>query len=348
MSDYDVIIIGGGQAGLALGYALQRKKRHFLILEQNKRIGDSWRQRYDSLVLFTPRKYNQLPGLAFPGEPHSLPTKDEAADYLESYAKHFSLPILLDTTVQEVRQEASRYLIQTQEGQFEAKQVVIATGPFHTPFIPALANGLDPETNQIHTSAYKNDSQLVNGSVLVVGGGNSGAQLAVELAEHRTVFFSQGEARSYLPAFIFGKTIFDYMKLVGILDAPHSSWVGKKLSKKPDPIIGYKKEIRELTRTGALRMVPRTVQLSGQTATFADGTTATVPNILWATGFRSNYEWLNIASVLDETGRPIHRRGVTKIPGLYFIGLPWQHTRASALMGGVGNDALYLANEFLS
>ncbi|QHZ57233.1 NAD(P)-binding domain-containing protein [Brevibacillus sp. NSP2.1] len=347
MHDYEVIIIGGGQSGLALGHFLQQRQVRFVILDQNGRVGDSWRKRYDSLVLFTSRKHNALPGLAFPGEPHTVPTKDEAADYLELYASHFQLPVRLNTAVVSVERTASGFLVQTGHEALRTKNVVVATGPFQSPYIPPFAGHLAPDAVSLHTAHYRNESQLPAGPVLVVGSGNSGAQIAVELAMHRPVIFSSGQPRVHLPLYVLGKTIFDYMQLFGLLDAPRSSWVGKQLMKRPDPIFGYQKQMKALAKTGAMRIATRTVRLADKTAFFVDGGQASFQSVLWATGFRPDYGWLSMADVLDPSGWPRHDRGVTAVPGLLFLGLPWQHTRASALMGGVGKDAFFLAEQLV-
>ncbi|NRQ51813.1 MULTISPECIES: NAD(P)/FAD-dependent oxidoreductase [unclassified Brevibacillus] len=347
MHNYEVIIIGGGQSGLALGALLQQRKARFVIFEKNGRLGDSWRKRYDSLVLFTARQNNGLPGLPFPGEPQTVPTKDEAADYLEQYAAHFQLPVRLNTAVQRVERTASGFLVQTEAGTARAKNVVVATGPFQIPYIPPIVERLAPDVVSLHTADYQNEHSFRDGPVLVVGAGNSGAQLAVELARHRPVIFSSGQTRLHLPLYVLGKTIFDYMQRFGLLDAPRSSWAGKQLMKRPDPIFGYREEMKALTKTGALRLTERTVRIADRTAYFAGGEQASFPNILWATGFRPDYSWLAIPDVRDPNGWPRHERGVTEVSGLYFLGLPWQHSRASALMGGVGKDALFLADRLV-
>lgn len=343
MSDYDVLIIGGGQAGLAMGYYVQQQKRRFLILDSNSQTGDSWRDRYDSLVLFTPRRYSDLPGLPFPGERDGLPTKDDVADYLLEYARLFLLPIRHDTAVLRVEKQDSLYLVHTREKTLRARNVIVATGPFHTPNIPSIHAQLDPDVVQIHTAAYKNEQQLQDGPVLVVGGGNSGAQIAVELAATRPVVLSMGQVRSFLPLHVWGKSIFWYLHRSGLLTLPGTTWIGKRWRQKPDPIFGYRSEILHLRQTNRLRLVERTVSFSGTTATFADGSQTAIRNVIWATGFLSDYSWLKVPGVLDEQGRPIHQRGVTASAGLFFLGLPWQHSRSSALLGGVGNDAKYLA-----
>lgn len=345
MFEYDVIVVGGGQAGLAVGHYLQQEGLRFVILEKQARVGASWRNRYDSLVLFTPRRYCDLPGFPFPGDRDGLPSKDDAANYLEAYADHFGLPVRLQTEVTAVEKTGTGFLVRTTREILQARSVVIATGPFHTPFLPDLREQAAREVVQLHTADYKNERQLRNGSVLVVGAGNSGAQIAAELAAERTVYLSMGQSRSFLPLSLLGKNIFWYLRASGLLAIPVTSWLGKRLSEKPDPIFGYRRQLIRLERAGQLRMVPRTVSLSGTTARFADGTEVTVDNILWATGFRSRYDWLRIPDALDGEGRPLHRRGVSPVHGLFFIGLPWQHTRSSALMGGVGADAKQLMKQ---
>ncbi|MFD2372048.1 hypothetical protein ACFSO0_19145 [Brevibacillus sp. GCM10020057] len=203
------------------------------------------------------------------------------------------------------------------------------------------------DVTQLHTGTFRNEQQLAPGSVLVVGGGNSGIQIAAELAENRPVYLSVGQSRLHLPERILGKPVFSYMRALGLLTAPAESWLGKRLSSVPDPIIGYHGAIRRLMRSGQLRMMPRTLSLAGQTAFFADGSTARVSNIIWATGYRSDYGWLAVPGALDEYGRPLHTRGVSPVPGLYYLGLPWQRNRQSALMGGVSVDARLLADDMI-
>lgn len=342
MNEYDVIVVGGGQAGLAMGYYLRQTNRRFLILDSQKRTGDSWRQRYDTLVLFTPRRYSALPGLEFPGEQMQLPTKEETADYLEMYARHFDLPIQHQTTVLRVEKTAGGYTVETADEVLHTRSLVVATGPFQTPFIPVLGQQDSSDVFSLHTAFYRNETQLPPGPVLIVGGGNSGVQIAVELAASRPVYLSMGQDRTFLPAMIFGRSIFSYLYAFGLLESPGTSWLGKKWRAKPDPIFGYSKQVRELTKNGQLHVTQRTRSIQNRTATFDDGAKAEISAIIWATGFRSNYEWLQIPGVLAADGQPIHERGISPVQDLYFIGLPWQYSRGSALLGGVGNDAKYI------
>ncbi|MFJ9497178.1 flavin-containing monooxygenase [Brevibacillus centrosporus] len=347
MTDYDVIVIGAGQAGLSIGYYLQRHKLSFVILEKNDRVGTSWRERYDSLVLFTPRAFNDLPGLPFPGDRHGFPDKNEAAHYLEMYAHYHSFPIRLGVEVLRVENQGGSYQVHTQEQVFRARSVVVATGPFQEPYWPSLHAHAGKEIAQWHTATFRNGRQVDPGTVLVVGGGNSGIQIANELAQEHSVFLSIGQSRTHLPLSILGKTIFYYLRSLGVLTAPSSSWLGRLYRSLPDPIFGYKKELRQLQRAGKLKIAPRTVSLSGCTAAFEDGSTADFSTIIWATGYRPNYAWLDVPGACNELGRPFHQKGVSPVPGLFFLGLPWQRNRLSALMGGVGHDAAILTNEIV-
>jgi putative flavoprotein involved in K+ transport len=345
MDRFDTVVVGGGQSGLAMGYYLKRQQRSFVILDQSERIGDSWRNRYDTLVLFTPRSFSDLPGLPFPGERDALPTKDDVADYLQTYAAHFQLPVELKTVVNRLESVSQGFLLDTNRGPILARRVVVATGPFHTPVIPAFQAQLAEDVVQLHTSRYRNERQLQDGPVLVVGSGNSGVQLAVELAVNRQVILSLGQARPFLPLTIMGKNIFWYLKKLGFLSVSISTPLGRWLSRRPDPIFGYKREWKQLQKEGRLRLEGRTVSVKGHTVTFASGQSADVRNVIWATGFALDYRWIQVPDAVNEAGKPIHRRGVSPVKGLYFLGLPWQYRRSSALLGGVGEDAGYLAEQ---
>ncbi|SEG72120.1 NAD(P)/FAD-dependent oxidoreductase [Paenibacillus sp. UNC499MF] len=341
MNHVEVIIIGGGQAGLAMGYFLKRKGIPFLILDAHKRTGDSWRSRYDSLTLFTPRMYSSLPGMKFPGVPDGLPAKDETADYLEAYAKAFDLPIRHQTKVHSLTKHEHGFKIETGQETFIARQVVVATGPFHEPVIPDFAKKLPEEVMQIHSSGYKNVSQLADGPVLVVGGGNSGAQIAVELSGHRQVTISASRPMSFKPMRIFGKNIFWYFETFGLLKAGKESPLGSWLKKQPEQVYGT--ELKALLKKGVVSLRQRAVDADSGEILFEDAARMKAANIIWATGFRSDYPWIGIPEAADANGKPIHVKGVSKAKGLYYVGLPWQTCRGSALLGWMARDAEYLA-----
>jgi putative flavoprotein involved in K+ transport len=336
----EVVVIGAGQAGLAMGYYLAQQGRRFVILDGTSRIGNSWRSRYDSLRLFTPAAYNNLPGFPFPAEPDHYPTKDEVADYLELYARKYQLPVTLNCQVRRVTRAAKGYRVETETHLYQADQVVIATGPFHRPYTPPIASQLGPSVYQVHSSQYKNPSQLPTGPVLVVGAGNSGAQIAEELSQTRKVYLSIGSRPPYRPQRVLGISLFWWLEKLGIMNLTQETWLGRKLSKS-DPLIGT--DLKRLARQNGVELLDRTVEAAGSAVTLADGRRLPVTNIIWATGFRPDFSWVQLP-VLDERGRPIHKRGVTDAPGLYFLGLRWQHTQGSGLLGGVGRDAAFLAD----
>lgn len=227
---YDIIVIGVGQADLAIGYYLKQSNHHYVLLDQANEVGQSWRNKYDSLVLFTPRMYNSLPGMTFEGEQQGFPTKNKMVSYLKKYVERFQIPIHLDTEVLHVSKRNESFLLITNQGKYEAKHVVIATGLFHTPHIPVSSTNIPATIHQLHSSQYKNASQLVDGNVLVVGGGNSGAQIAVELSENRD---------TYLPLVFLRKSIFWWFHKIGILQANNHSSVGRMMQQKGDPIFGF-------------------------------------------------------------------------------------------------------------
>lgn len=342
---YDVLIIGAGQAGLSMGYFLKQSHLSFLTIDKEQEIGDVWRKRYDSLVLFTPKRYSSLPGLMMEGNVDEFPKRDEVVEYLKKYATTYSLPIKHGTEVISVEKTKNIFHVVTNRGELLAKQIVVATGPFQTPKIPEISQNLDKSIKQLHSSQYKNSNQLQDGAVLVIGGGNSGTQIAVELSKTREVYLSISQKLKFLPLTFASKSIFWWFDKLGILHANRDSFIAKKLQQQGDPVVGY--ELKESIQKGNVSLKPRTRNAEHSTIYFEDGDTIKVKNIIWATGFCLDYQWIKIKEAFDMQGNPKHKRGVTSVSGLYFLGLPWQHRRGSALLLGVGNDAKYLFQQII-
>jgi putative flavoprotein involved in K+ transport len=336
---FEVVVIGGGQAGLAMGFFLAQQGRRFVILEGGDSIAPAWRERWDSLKLFTPRGYSSLPGLPFPGDSDGYPTRDEVISYLDCYAETFELPIELNSEVRDVSREPDRFVMEVDGRTVTADQVVIATGPFQTPFVPKLAEKLEPKVWQAHSTGYRRPGDVPEGTVLVVGGGNTGFQIAKELSATHKVVLSVGSKQKPLPQRIAGRDLFWWLTKTHLLSTTVESRLGNKLQHR-DMLIGSSP--RELKRRYGVEFKPRATDASGRTVSFEDGGELQVDAVIWATGYRPEYSWVDLP-ILAESGRPRHRRGVTDVPGLYFLGLTWQWTRGSALIGWVKDDAEFLA-----
>lgn len=337
---HETIVIGAGQAGLAMGYYLKERNKPFLILDKGSELGEVWKKRYDSLQLFTPRLYSSLPGLALNGKQHGFPTKDEIADYLTSYADTFELPVELNTEVLSVTRNDRGFCVETTKGNYFAMNVVVATGPFQTKRIPTFSSSLSENVFQLHSSEYKNPNQLQEGNVLVVGGGNSGAQIAVELSEGRETYLAISKKLSYAPLTIGGMSVFWWLDKSGILHVKNTSSIGKLMQKKGDPLFGS--ELKNAIRNLSVMVKGRVVSGKDNHIMFGDSTVLEVNNIIWATGFQQEYEWLQVDGVFDQQKKIIHKRGICPVGGLYFLGLPWQSRRGSSLLQGVGDDAKYI------
>jgi putative flavoprotein involved in K+ transport len=349
----DTLIVGAGQAGLSVGYHLARRGLNFVIVEANERIGDSWRNRWDSLRLFTPARYDGLPGARYPAPGWSFPTKDEIADFIEGYARRFDLPVRTGVTVDRLSSEDGRYVIASGDNRFEASNVVVASGAFRVPRIPAFAGDLDPVIMQLHSGEYRNPSQLRPGEVLVVGAGNSGAEIALEVsrAGHRT-WLSGRDVGQEAP-FRIGSppdrllTPPVWFMLSRVLTT--KTRAGRKLREKAlaggTPLVRVKP--KDLAAAGIER-VPRAAGTRDGCAVLDDGRVVHAANVIWCTGFRPDYRWLDLPG-FDKNAAPVHVRGVpASQPGLYLIGEFFQHSLTSSLIGGVGRDAEHIAKHIMS
>jgi putative flavoprotein involved in K+ transport len=340
-SDYEVVVIGAGQAGLGIGYFLEQQGRKFVILEGADSIGSAWRERWESLTLFTPRRYSSLPGLLFPGDPEGYPDRDEVIAYLERYAERFELPIELNGQVRKLTAEHGRFVLEVDRRTITADRVVVATGPFQKPYVPEVAKQLGPDILQMHSTGYRNPGDIPEGTVLVVGGGNTGFQLAEELSRTHGVVLAVGSKQKPLPQRLLGRDLFWWLTKSRLFNTTIDSRLGRRLSTR-DTLIGSSP--RALRRRYGVELKPRVVDTDGRTARFEDGSELQVDAVIWATGYRPDYSWVDLP-VFDGDGRLRHRRGVTQVPGLYFLGLTWQHTRGSALIGWVKDDAEFIAEQ---
>ena len=343
---YGVIVIGGGQAGLATGYYLSKAGVRFLILDASERIGDSWRGRWDSLRLFTPAKYSSLPGLAFPAPKHSFPTKDEMGDYLEQYARHFRLPVRSGVRVDALWREDVMYKVRSGNEIFEAEHVVVAMSNFQYPKIPAVAKDLDKQITQLHSSAYKNPSQLQPGGVLIVGAGNSGAEIAMELCKTHEVSLA-GRDTGHVPFEITNRNVQRFIipflfRFIFYRLLTTNTILGRKA--RPKMITQGELLIRQkpkhLLRAGVKRL-PRLRGVKEGKPLLENGEIAEVKNVIWCTGFYPRFSWIDIPVFKDE--EPLQERGVvTNEPGLYFVGLHFLFAFSSGMIQGVGRDAKYV------
>ncbi|MDF2703416.1 MAG: portal protein [Rubrobacteraceae bacterium] len=342
---FDTIVVGGGQAGLAVGYYLAEQPRNFVILDAADRVGDTWRGRWDSLRLFTPARYDGLPGMPFPAPGGYYPTKDEMADYLEAYADRFGLPVRNGVRVESLTKEEGRYLLVSNARRFEAENVVVATGFLRRPKVLPFAANLSPSIVQLHSGAYQNPDQLPAGNVLVVGAGNSGAEISVELAGAGRRVWLSGRDVGRIP-FGLGNP-FTWWVLGKVLTS--DSRFGRKLKEGDKgggtPLIRLTPH--DILRAGVKR-VPKTDGVAGGKPRLEDGRILDADVVVWATGFGPDFDWIELP-IFGKVGYPLHHRGVAeRAAGLYFLALPFQHTLTSALIGGVGADARYVAEHLRS
>ncbi len=342
---FETVVIGGGQAGLSVGHHLAARGLDHVILCDEARVGDNWRRRWDSLRLFTPARFSGLPGLPFPAAPAYLADKDEVADYLERYAERFELPVRVETRVRSLNHDGERFVIDVdgRESRIEADTVIVATGPHQAPRVPRISAHLSAEIHQLHSSDYRNPFELPDGPALVVGAGNSGAQIALELARFRKVWLA-GRDTGHIPRRLLGRDIFDWIWPV-IRRATLDTRLGRRMREGSmrggDALIGIAE--REIRRAGILRIGRLEEQRVG--IPVVDGDLIEPRVIVWCTGFAVNFDWIELP-IFGDDGLPVHERGVISgVPGLYFLGLRFQHRLSSSLIGGIGADAEFIAEQ---
>jgi putative flavoprotein involved in K+ transport len=348
---YDTIVIGGGQAGLTVGKRLAEREIDFVIFDAAKRVGDAWRNRWDSLRLFTPARMNGLPGMDYPGGGNTFIGKDDIADFLERYATEMDLPIRSGTRVERLTRNGDGYVVETNGETHRARNVVVAMADYQVPKVPEFAPDLDPDIVQLHSTKYRNPSQLQPGPVLVVGMGNSGADIAYEVAQiHETII--SGTETAAIPFRLeswFGRNLgtrlvrFAMLKVL-TTSTPIGRKARPKMLEKAAPLVRVRP--KELANAGTERVERITAVIDGKPVT-ADGRSLDVANVIWCTGYRPGFSWVDIP-VFDEAGRPRHERGVVaESPGLYFLGLFFLHAVWSETITGVQRDAVHIADHLV-
>ena len=345
----DTLVIGGGQTGLTVGYELAQRGQDFLILDAAERVGDVWRSRWDSLVLFTPSGFFEMPGMDFPAPAEHFVTKDEVADFIEQYATELKLPVISNTRVTHLgKDDGGVFVAATADGTYRARNVIVAMANYQVPRIPELAADLDPEIKQIHSRDYANPDSLQDGPALVVGMGNSGAEIGLELALNRQTHIS-GKPTAVIPFRIegwFGRKM--GIKLVRFMatkvlntSTPLGRKARPKMLGKASPVVRVK--MRDLKAAGA-DLVPRVAGVEDGRPQLEDGRTLDVRNVVWCTGYRPGFDWIDFP-IFGEDGKPKHERGVVDdVPGLYFCGLFFQHSLWSETVVGMPRDARYVVD----
>lgn len=338
----DFVIVGAAQAGLSMAYHLKEMGKKFIVLDGGAEIGASWLNRWDSLKLFTPTEYNHLPGLKFDAPKGYYPNKFEVAEYFKSYVKKFEIPVQFNTLVTSVRKNENGFSVTHEKGELETQNVIVATGPFHTPYTPPCHTKISNSIFQLHSNFYKGLYQLQEGETLVVGGGDSGYQILDEISkdDSRTVYFSGDTNVKSIPQQILGKTLWWWFTLIGFLSFNKYSWIGKRIHSITQPVIGT--DVKEILARKNVHSEGRTKDALKTEVVLEKRKISSIKNIVWATGYRPNFKWIE-GLELDQDSYPKNYRGVSNIEGLYFIGLPWMYTRGSATLGGVSKDARYLA-----
>lgn len=347
------VVVGGGQAGLSVGYHLAQRGRPFVILDANERIGDAWRQRWDSLRLFTPARYNGLPGMPFPAPAESFPTKDAMADYLKAYAARFELPVRTGVRVDRLSRQGDRFSVTAGDRRFEADNVVVAVSSHECPLVPPLAGELGPGVVQLHAAEYRNPSQLREGGVLVVGAHDSGAEIALEVASEHPTWLS-GRDPGHVPFRIEGSAgrrlgvplVMFMFNHVLTVNTPVGRRARPKLLRHAGPVVRVKP--RDLAAAGIER-VPKIVGVRKGLPMLEDQRVLEVANVIWCTGFRPDFSWIDLPNFRKDEIEPMHRRGIVATePGLYFVGLFFLYAASSGLVGGVGRDAEHVVQAIVS
>lgn len=335
------LVIGSSQAGVSVGHYLKQARRDFLIVDAGAEVGSTWRSRWDSLRLFTAARLNNLPDTTFPGDPKHIPGKDEMADYLRDYAA--DLPVELGARVEQISRDGNAYVANLPDRQIVADHVVVATGPTGEPRIPDVAADLNPDIVQLHSDRYRNPGQLPDGPAMVVGAGNSGAEISIELAADREVWLAGRDVGKF--PFTLGSVPYRIMNRLLSKDTKMGRNIAAKTGGRGTPLVRLKPS--DVTDAG-VRRVERVTSVTNGQPTLADGTVSTPASIVWATGYTRDYGWIKLP-VFDERGEPIHYRGVVRNePGLYFLGLPFMYRMDSSLIMGVTRDAKHTAEVIVS